>query len=280
MCPMPPPFKIHCFTICKNEADIIAYTLRQASNWADAIYVFDNGSTDATWEIVREEAKANPKIVPWKQDGKPFREGLRAEVFNAFKQRASDGDWWCRLDSDEEYIDDPRGFLSGVAWWHDVVWGASVEYYLSSEDVGTIDFSMPMEKVLPQLRWYRSNNSEQRFVRHRKDLVWPVESPWPLHMGVSSPRRIRLKHYKYRSPSQTQLRLDVRRQARAEGFEGWEHAKSENWKEMVSADPSADCHLDEKDSKFVIDERLMPSVEPSFGRKLIKQIMRRTGIWP
>src|SRR5436853_6547718 len=99
--------KIHAITVVKNEADIIEYTMKDALKWADYIYVFDNGSDDGTWEKL--QAMASDHLIPWKHDDAPFRESLRADVFNHFRDRAAPGDWWCRLDSDEVYdINPPR----------------------------------------------------------------------------------------------------------------------------------------------------------------------------
>jgi glycosyltransferase involved in cell wall biosynthesis len=47
-------FKIHCIALCKNEADVIGVCLQEAVKWADYIYVYDNGSSDGTWEIVKK----------------------------------------------------------------------------------------------------------------------------------------------------------------------------------------------------------------------------------
>ena len=105
-------FSIHAICVVKNEADIVESSLRTALQWADRIIVYDGDSTDGTWEKVC--AMRSERIVPWKQDGKVFQESLRAEVFNAFRQGARSGDWWCHLDADEFYIDDPRAFLSKV----------------------------------------------------------------------------------------------------------------------------------------------------------------------
>jgi hypothetical protein len=33
---------------------------------------------------------------------------MRLELLNQYRASASDGDWWCILDADEIYIDDPR----------------------------------------------------------------------------------------------------------------------------------------------------------------------------
>jgi hypothetical protein len=65
-------FKIHCIALCKNEADVIGLCLTEAAKWADLIYVYDGASTDGTWELVKQ--LSNPRIIPWKQDGKVFKE--------------------------------------------------------------------------------------------------------------------------------------------------------------------------------------------------------------
>ncbi len=44
--------QIHSICLVKNEADIIEQTLKAGIDWSDFIYVFDNGSSDGTWEKV------------------------------------------------------------------------------------------------------------------------------------------------------------------------------------------------------------------------------------
>ena len=97
--------------LVKNEADIVANVIKDAEKWADRIFIMDNGSTDGTWEIV--QSLKNDIVVPWKQDFRPYSNGLRADVFNEFRHEASDGDWWCfKLDADEFYYDNPKEFLA------------------------------------------------------------------------------------------------------------------------------------------------------------------------
>ena len=83
-------FRVFCLCLVKNEADVIEHCLKQACEWADRIFVMDNGSSDGTWEKVG--AIASDRIVAWKTDGKPFSDALRAEIFNAFRHEASNGD--------------------------------------------------------------------------------------------------------------------------------------------------------------------------------------------
>jgi glycosyltransferase involved in cell wall biosynthesis len=49
--------KIHGLSLVKNESDILQETIYAALDWCDYIYVPDNGSTDGTWELVKELAK-------------------------------------------------------------------------------------------------------------------------------------------------------------------------------------------------------------------------------
>ena len=53
---------IHALSLIKNEADVIGQSLAAAAAWADCIYVYDNGSDDGTWEIVRELAATHPGL--------------------------------------------------------------------------------------------------------------------------------------------------------------------------------------------------------------------------
>ena len=43
--------RFHALLPVRDEADIIGQSLRHMLTWVDAIYVFDNGSVDDTWEI-------------------------------------------------------------------------------------------------------------------------------------------------------------------------------------------------------------------------------------
>jgi glycosyltransferase involved in cell wall biosynthesis len=267
--------KIHCIVATKNESDIIEYSLTQAAKWADHIYVYDNMSTDGTWEIL--QSMRNPKIVAWKQHSKPFREGVRADVYNEFRNQSEDGDWWLRLDADEFYPYDPKVELSKEKDRHAFLWGIEIKYVLTHEDLQRIDFNSPIESRLQQLRYYTVAYSEPRWFRHRKNLVWMPEWAWPKHVGITSERRLPYKHYQYRSPQQIQMRLDVRRAARANGFPGWDHAAQERWQEKIF--DVTDCRKDDGDGGFSYDAASLPRhLEPRWARA-VKRVMYGLRIW-
>jgi hypothetical protein len=94
----------------------------------------DNGSADGTWEICK--SLADEIVVPWKQDFRPYHNGLRADVFNEFRNESSEGDWWnFKLDADEFYYDDPKSFLASVPKKYSLVAKKSLDYILTEEDV-------------------------------------------------------------------------------------------------------------------------------------------------
>jgi hypothetical protein len=268
--------RIHSILLVKNEEDVIEACLRSACAWSDFIYVYDGASDDRTWDIVC--SLKSEQIVPFKQDGKVFKEGLRAEVFNAYRSRAKEGDWWCQLNADEFYIDDPKLFLASVKPLHQVVWGAFVQYYLTHGDIAELDFSLPAQELLPNIRYYNVDWAEPRFFRYRKRLAWNESSAWPSHLGISSDRLIRFKHYPYRSPAQIQCRLDVRRDNRTRGFEGWESAKELNWREKITA--SAGLERDNLDGKYLIDYAKLPDYRGSLFRRGLQHVFHWSGIWP
>lgn len=173
--------KIHGLCLVKNEADVLNETFISALHWCDHVYVFDNGSNDGTWELVRQLANQHLQIVPYKQDDVLYTNGLRADIFTAFRSNARSQDWWCALDADEFYIDDPRIFLTKIPNRFQTVWSASLNYYFTDRDAtayrqDTINFlNTPVQK---RLRYYCSNWGELRFFRHSGDIVWTLGSGW------------------------------------------------------------------------------------------------------
>jgi GT2 family glycosyltransferase len=254
--------------LVKNEADIIRTSLRESLKWCDRIFVFDNGSTDGTWERVEEAAGADERVVAFKQDPRPFDDALRAEIFNAFRTEAETGDWWCRLDADEFYIDDPRAFLDAVPKRHHVVWCVWLQYFLTAGDL--LHFNTDCDEAPPEItperfpRYYQAVGGEPRFFRHRERLQWR-SGAWPAHLGVVEPRRIRVKHVQYRSPAQIQRRLATRREAAATGWQHFGHSTQETWREKIA--DAATLTLDQGDGVYTLDETaLNRHLEPAWQR--------------
>jgi hypothetical protein len=220
--------RIHGLCVVKNEADIIRQTLAAAGRWCDSIYVLDNGSRDETWSIVSELGQRYKCIVPYKQDAQPFSDGIREDIFQEFKMNGRHGDWWCILDADEFYIDDPRCFLEAVPGAYNSVWMKLYVYRFTDRDLDRYQRDprlysdeIPVEE---RLRYYVIGEyAGMRFFRHSDHVRnIAVSDIHPIY-----PKRIRVKHFAYRSPRQIQLRLDTRREPMLRG--DFVHEKRSNW---------------------------------------------------
>jgi len=277
--------RIRALCVMKNEADVIAQTLRDALRWCDAVYVLDNGSDDGGWEIVQALALEDPRIVPHARDTRRFTDDIRAVLYDAYSSEAREGDWWCRLDADEFYLDDPRVVLADVPQQCFSVWSASLSYYFT--DVDAERWERDPEAfadgvpVQDKCRYYLNHWSEPRFFRHLDALRWREGDggyPAALWARQASPERILLRHFPYRSPEQIQRRLD----ARAAGAEfahetvgGWADAVAGirahgaflggpatgapvTWRDRVVAASALD--YDAHDGSFVVNEQLMPAI--------------------
>ncbi len=290
--------KIHGICMVKDEADIIEQTLKAAMPWCDFIYVLDNGSTDGSWEKVLELSKYYKQIIPYKQDNRTYHEGMRSEVFHHYLSNTAEGDWWCKLDADEIYIDDPRIFLAKIPQQYQAVWGASFQYYFTDKDLELFNQGaslyaddVPIEQ---KCRYYLNNWSEARFFRYDKKLVWDKNYGWP-YFGAIYPVRICLKHYQYRSPQQIQKRIDIRRELARKvkdksdftftqeteagwGVRGVNLSQSfaaqgcqagEEWKARIVE--ASQLNYDADDGRYVVREDLMPKL-PSGNPFLINKL--------
>ena len=199
--------------LVKNEIDIIGYVLKEAERWCDKIFILDNGSTDGTWELI--QSMKNDIITPWKQYFGEYHDGLRAEVYNEFKDTSTPGDWWCyKLDADEVYAEDPREFLSNTSKKYHWVGKRDINYRITKEDLEEYNFTGKFEEDKKYLKYFPVPCwSEGRFFRFRKNLSWEPEfgSHYPKHIGVMSPEYITVYHYSQRSPQQIQKRAELRK---------------------------------------------------------------------
>lgn len=252
--------KIFCICIVKNEEDIIEQTLRAAAFWADSIFVYDNGSTDDTWEKVKQLNKTKKNVMPYKTYAKPFSNSMRREPFVDFRYMCENCDWWCILDSDEIYAENPRDFLRRVPCYYQVVWSISVQFKITDEDMRQFEQKPSCYAddvpVTDKLRYYKTDWSEARFFRYDHRLIWPKRRAFPL-AGAVYPKRILMKHYKHRSPIQIQRRLAVRKAANKSGVLSFRRERDDgNWRSYVTSaeEMDFDCH----DGQFVVRDELMP----------------------
>jgi len=201
-------FNIFALVVVKNEDDIIIKTIEKATKWASKIFVMDNMSSDHTWQKLLDVCAKHDNVVLWGQYGGKFNEGLRQVLFNEYKHLANQNDWWCRLDGDEFYIDDPKEFISKISEKVDHIYNASFQYYLTDDNLNHTEKEQDNFEV--NLKWYKCNHSEIRFVKNKKTICWLQGEGWPCNLILPHKERIRLKHYQYRSVKQVKERLNLR----------------------------------------------------------------------
>jgi hypothetical protein len=272
--------KIFGICVAKNELDILPHTLDSARRWCDKIFLLDNGSSDGTWEYMQHRAKWDNALIAWKQDFRPFNNAIRADIFNQFRALAKNDDWWCRLDADEIYVDSPREFLSKINN-SEVVWGLHLQYYFTERDLELYTRrpelyrgGTPPEKLY---RYYKANASEPRFFKYRERLKWE-SGAWPRHLGRVFERRLLIRHYQWRSPSQMQSRLNDRIAAMKLAGEGFDYLKHDNWSSYVRA--SSDLSYDCGNNSFEINISDIPSHNESILRVVAKTVLQKLRVLP
>lgn len=270
--------QIFVILLTKNENDIIEYCIRNACEWADKILVYDGASDDGTWEIVQNLADKCEKIIAWKSEKQVFREGLRADVFNAFKHEAKDGDWWCQLNADELFDSDIRGFLQKRSGRYDVIWGLMAQFYPPKE---LINAPLPTKRFeidrYKDFEWVPTG--EPRFFRHRRRLSWSPENAWPRHLGICYEKRFLMKHFPYRTKEQIKKRIEVRLQHRESGFEGWNHLDAYDGNNFLSESKDLISYDQYKGLPNPPFKMLCAPLE-SPHRRILKSIMHRLRIFP
>lgn len=229
--------KIIAICVIKNEVDIIERTIIDALKWADKIIIADHESNDGTWELICEKLSSYENVEVYGQITGIFNDDLRGEIYRKYEHLANPGDWWCRLDSDEIYIDNPREFLVNISNRYSVVRCAKFQYYFTDLDLKIYNNEPSLYEngnCVDSMKYYVCNESETRFFRHigigwNKGNIWP-NTRWP---HLIAPQHIRLKHFQYRYPKQIQMRIDIRSQVRAQS-EVFSHEARADWVSKIN----------------------------------------------
>ncbi len=228
-------FKIYSLLVVKDEVDVIAASLKDACRWSDKIIVIDNGSTDGTWETIQQLSNEYPQVIPWLRYEGPFHIGLRSKAFKAFRHEMTRNDWWnVRLDADEFYSGDVRGFLANVPKCYRTIKKESTDYVLTHEDLAQHEFSGNFEQDRPLFTHVLpARRKERRFMRHSAMLCWLNRWRYPHPWGRVYPKTISVDHYQYRSPQQMEKRYLTRQKAKADGCGSFSHEQGKDWREYV-----------------------------------------------
>jgi glycosyltransferase involved in cell wall biosynthesis len=205
--------KLNAICIIKNEADIILETLNNALRFCDTIYVFDNGSTDGSWELICEESLIDERIVIAAHTDETYRNQFRNRVYNMYHHLFSASDWWYILDADEMLTEDPRPMLVKAMQRYKNqmrVWQA--QFYFTDKDLAVYDQEDKALEVSERRRYYRINWREPRFFRNSPSEKWPETISGkvpPFCQNLYHPSPI-CRHYAERTPEQIKMRREIR----------------------------------------------------------------------
>lgn len=210
--------RFHALLPVRDEADIIAQCLIHLLSWADAVYVFDTGSVDDSWEIVQDFAAQDRRIIPLRKDPVFFSENrLRGWMFNQARSAMREGDWFLRVDADEFHHVTPQEFVrTEVRKCETIVFHQYYEFKLTESEVKAwetgretlADRSRPIEE---RRRWFVPNRYwEPRLCRYRSTMQWPTTVSFPYNAGFVASARLPIRHYPHRDPAQLDRRCRLR----------------------------------------------------------------------
>jgi hypothetical protein len=241
---MPPFFAL---LPVRDEADIIGQCLDHALRWADEVYVFDTGSVDNAWEIVRDFASRDKRVVPMRKEPVFFSEPrLRGYMFHVARQKMREGDWFLRIDADEFHHITPPQFVKNCMRKHETV--AYHQYYdfrlLQSEldewNRGEETLKDRQRPIEDRRRHYTvSHYSEPRLCRYRSTMQWPATVSFPFNAGYVARARLPIRHYPHRDPVQLERRCKVRviRMSDPEtSLPERQHWAERQWKKLIVPD--------------------------------------------
>lgn len=205
--------KINAICVIKNEADIILETLEHALGFCDNIFVFDNGSTDGSYEKICDLAQQDERIIIAYHCDEIYKNQFRNRVYNRYHQAFSNDDWWYILDADELLDEDPRPRLKNAdakGYNQMRVWQA--QFYFTEKDLANYKHEDHSQNVSDRRKYYRINWREPRFFKNSASLPWPEHlsgkvPPFCHRLSPSSPI---CRHYAERTPEQIKARRKIR----------------------------------------------------------------------
>lgn len=206
----------HCLMSVRDEADIVGECLADLLEWADAITVYDTGSTDQTWEIVQDFAARDTRVRPLAKESVFFNDSaVRSFIFEHARKWMKDGDWFLRVDADEFYHIPPPAFVKELMSRDETV--AYRQYYdfqFTADDLAFWVNQQGQYESLPinnRLRFFVPLlTTEPRLCRYRTSMKWPGNVSFPLNAGIAARERIPIRHYPNRNPIQMKRRCILR----------------------------------------------------------------------
>lgn len=243
--------RFHALLPVRDEADILGQSLAHLLAWADAIYVFDTGSVDESWEIVQDFAARDERVIPLKKEPVYFSEQrVRGWIFNQARASMNDGDWFLRVDADEfHHVAPPEFVRTQLRSRETIAYHQYYDFKLTESEAraweagreNLVDRGTPIEN---RRRWFMpSLDSEPRLCRYRSSMQWPPTVSFPFNAGFVARARLPIRHYPHRDPVQLERRCRLRAvmMADAENRSNWRgvkhhHWSQEDWHDFITPD--------------------------------------------
>lgn len=247
--------RFFCLFLVRDEADIVGQCLQHLLTWADAIYVFDTGSVDNTWEIVHDFAGRDNRVIPVRKDPVYFSETrLRGWMFHHVRQKMRTGDWFLRVDADEFHQIPPPEFVKTRLRPHEtIVYHQYYNFALRSSEVedweaGRKTLADRARLIEQRRQWYQVGvYAEPRLCRYRETMQWTPTVSFPFNAGFVARERLPIRHYPHRDPVQLERRCRLRAVMMADGENrsNWtspelHHWAEQEWRKFITPDDAPD----------------------------------------
>jgi len=230
--------RFHTLLPVRDEADIIGQCLCHLLTWADAIYVFDTGSVDDTWEIIQDFAAKDRRVIPLKKDAVYYSEGLlRGWLFHQARKHVRNGGWFLRVGADEfHHVPPPEFVKTRLRRQETIVWHQYYDFRLTASEVkaweaGKETLADRQKPIEQRRQWFTpSDYSEPRLCRYRETMQWPTTHSFPVNSGYVARERLPIRHYPHRDREQLARRCKLRSIMMANCHD-WCQPETHHWSE-------------------------------------------------
>lgn len=197
--------KINAFIVVDNDVDIVEEALLYAMKFCHKIYVYDNHSSDGSWELVNEMASRFRELVIFGQTDEPKESGLLNRIYNRHHSEYTSDDWWYILNPDELLSESPVEQLKEATAAKKnamKVWLA--RFYLTSQEVADFDSEDVSQSITKRRKYYSVNKCEKRFFANDPVRKWSesVSTDFPNWASSLAKRFVVSRSFPMRSPQQ------------------------------------------------------------------------------
>jgi glycosyltransferase involved in cell wall biosynthesis len=223
--------KIYGFMIAKNESDIIQQTLDSLVKYGcfDKIFVFDNNSTDKTYELAKKFQSTKVEVSTISNH---FSDQLKFDLVNSKKDIFNNDTWITTLDADEIYYKSLKENIEIAASENsNCIEHNTVQFYLTDSHINNI-FDV-RKSAIEQIDRYLLNYGELRIFKYFDGNVLTAEKTKSRDCFFRpSSTNFPVLHFQYRSSIQIDNRNLIRLENNVHS-NNWGHVKTQTWKDYV-----------------------------------------------